>query len=83
MSGERIRDAIAKVLRRIAPDVSLDNVGPEDNLQETLEIDSFDYLNLLIGLNEELGISVPESDYAKVTTLGGLTRYFTARLEEA
>ncbi|HEX9725284.1 MAG TPA: acyl carrier protein [Vicinamibacteria bacterium] len=83
MSGERIRDAIAKVLRRIAPDVSLDDVGPEDNLQETLEIDSFDYLNLLIGLNEELGISVPESDYAKVATLGGLTRYFTARLEEA
>jgi acyl carrier protein len=83
MSEDQIRNAIAKILRRIAPEVSLDEVGPEDNLQEALEIDSFDYLNLLIGLNEELGVSVPESDYAKVATLGGLTRYFTARLARA
>jgi len=83
MSDERIRNAIAKVLRRIAPEASLDEVRPEDNLQEVLEIDSFDYLNLLIGLNEELGVSVPESDYAKVATLSGLTKYFTNRLEEA
>jgi acyl carrier protein len=81
MSEDQIRNAIAKILRRIAPEASLDDVGPEDNLQEVLEIDSFDYLNLLIGLNEELGVSVPESDYAQVATLSGLTKYFTTRLE--
>ena len=63
------------MLRTIAPDVDPRGVGPDENLREALEIDSFDFLNLLIGLHKKLGVEIPESDYGKLNSLAGLTRY--------
>jgi acyl carrier protein len=45
-----------------------------------LDIDSFDHLNLLIGLNEELGVEIPEADYGQLSTLEDIIRYVAARM---
>src|SRR3712207_8954836 len=39
-----------------------------ENVRETLDIDSFDHLNFLIGLHEALGVEIPEGDYGQLTT---------------
>lgn len=79
MSEERIKQAIAHVLATIAPEADLDELEPGENIREALDIDSFDFLNFLIGLNEELGVEVPESDYGKLTTVDEIVRYVSAR----
>ena len=37
--------------------------GPNENIRETLDIDSFDHLHFLIGMHEALGVEIPEADY--------------------
>jgi acyl carrier protein len=81
MSEPEIRNAVFKVLRKIAPEANLDQINSDENLREALDIDSFDYLNLMIGLHEELNVDIPESDYRKLSTLGELVRYLSDRVK--
>jgi len=76
-----IRLAVIKALRKIAPEASLDQIRSDENLREALDIDSFDFLNLLIGLHEELNVEIPESDYGKLRTLADLVSYLSDRLK--
>jgi len=64
----------------VAPDTDPAALAPEAGLRASLEIDSFDFLNVLVGLHRVLGVEVPEADYGQVDTLGGMVRYFRARL---
>jgi acyl carrier protein len=80
MTEPEIKAVIFKVLGRIAPEADVDMLDPSANLREALDIDSFDHLNLLIGLNEELGVEIPEADYGQLTTLADIIRYLSARV---
>jgi acyl carrier protein len=80
MTEAQIKEVILKVLGRIAPEVDLDTLDPDANVREALDIDSFDHLNLLIGLNEALGVDIPEADYGQLTTLAAILSYLSARI---
>lgn len=41
-------------------------------MRTALEIDSFDYLRLIVAIDEASGIDTPEEDYAKIQTLNTL-----------
>ena len=75
-----LQQIILAQLRGLAPEADLNDLRPHDDIRETLEIDSFDFLNFLIALNKEVGVEVPEKDYGKVNTLETLTAYLLARL---
>lgn len=78
MTDTEVRSALADVLRRIAPEVDLSRIDAHADLREALDIDSFDFLNVLIGLDEKLHVTVPETDYGKVRSLDALVGYLTA-----
>lgn len=80
MTEAEIRAALAKLLARIAPEADLASIDPEESLQRALDIDSFDFLNFLVAVRNELGVTVSESDYGKVGTLQGLLRFLAPRL---
>ncbi|MEW6284038.1 MAG: phosphopantetheine-binding protein [Candidatus Eremiobacterota bacterium] len=75
-----VHETIARVLAEIAPDVDLDQVSPDEDVRQALDIDSYDFLNLLVKLHQELGVDIPESDYGKLGSLNDLERYLTARV---
>ncbi|HEX6361359.1 MAG TPA: acyl carrier protein [Albitalea sp.] len=75
-----VRQAVIDAAAAIAPEADFSRVDPERSLREQLDLDSFDFLNLLIALRERLGIEVPESDYGKVDSLDRLAGYLRARL---
>lgn len=83
MTEPKLRQAIFETLGHIAPEADLEKIRPEDNLREALDIDSFDFLNLLLGLHRRLGVEIPESDYGQVSTLAGLVEYLSAGLRES
>lgn len=80
MSSAELKQTIFTVLGQIAPEADLSQLQPDESLQSALDIDSFDFLNLLIGLNEELGVDIPEADYGQVRTLDKLTAYLLAHM---
>ncbi|NML18207.1 acyl carrier protein [Azohydromonas caseinilytica] len=78
---ERIRDAIVATVRTVAPEADFGALNPERALREELDLDSFDFLNVLIELHARLGVEVPEADYARITTLNALSAYLRQRLQ--
>ena len=80
MTKDEIKHMIIEQILEIAPDIAEDEIKPNENIQRSLEIDSFDFLKILTALNQKTGIEVPEADYAKVDTLGKMTDYFFERL---
>lgn len=75
MTGVEIRNSVLELIHRIAPEKDLSEVKPDENLREALDIDSFDFLSLLVAVHEKLGVTVPESDYSKVSTLEDMVAY--------
>ena len=75
MKDDEIRTVIFKLLKDIAPDTEPEQLKPDDNIRHTLEIDSFDFLQFIIGLDEKLGIQTGEEDYGKIETLRTLMDY--------
>lgn len=80
MTIEQIKSAIIEQILEVAPDVEEDEIEPDENIQRSLEIDSFDFLKILTALKVELGVEVPEADYAKVDTVEHMADYFDKRL---
>lgn len=81
MNKEQIKTSIIEQILIIAPDLEYDDIPSDENLQNSLEIDSYDFLHLLTALYEQLGVQVPEADYGKVDTLNRMAEYFTKRIK--
>jgi acyl carrier protein len=79
MNQDEIRQQIFQIIHRIAPEADLERLNTADNLREALDIDSFDFLNVVIGLNEKFGVNIPEADYRQVSTLNGMIEYVRRR----
>lgn len=75
MTEDEIKQIIFQLLKRIAPDMEPSELKPDENIRETLNIDSFDSLQFIVALNEKLGIEIPEQDYGKIATLKALVSY--------
>ncbi len=80
MTKDELKAKIIKQILEIAPDIEEDEIEAHENIQRSLEIDSFDFLKILTQMNEEVGIEVPEADYSKVDTLENMADYFMERL---
>lgn len=80
---ERIREAALRVLAGIAPEADLAALDPAAPLRETLDLDSMDFLNFVVGLLEETGIDVPESEYGRLASLDACVDHLAAETERA
>jgi len=82
MNEEEIKQALLLLLKNIAPDTEPERLKSDDNIRQTLAIDSFDYLQFIIGMDEKFSIQTPEEDYGKISTLKELLTYIGARVKK-
>lgn len=75
MTTHEIKIIFFELLKRIAPDTEPSELKPEENIRETLNIDSFDSLQFVVALSEKLGIEISEQDYREIKTLKTLVAY--------
>jgi len=79
MSEAEIRAAVIGVLRSIAPEMEEEAIAPDRPLRDQIDLDSMDWLNVIVALHERLNVEIPESDYARLTTLDAVVAYIGAR----
>jgi acyl carrier protein len=70
---------IRDVLGGIAPEAADAPLGGDADLRETLDLDSMDFMNFVIGLHERTGVDIPEVDYPQLFTLDGALAYLAAK----
>lgn len=81
MNDDQIKALVLSEIRKIAPEAELDQVDPDTDLREQIDLDSMDILNLAIAIHERTGIDIPESDYPKMVTLAGAIVYLRPRVK--
>lgn len=64
-----------KALHEIAPDADLDALRPDDDLRDTLALDSLDFLQVVEVLSERAGRRIDEEDYPRLATLAEAVAY--------
>ena len=82
MKEDDLKQTLFQLLQTIAPDTDPYKLQPQDNIRQTLSIDSFDYLQFIVGLDEKLGIKTPEEDYGKIQTLRELLYYILQKTKK-
>lgn len=80
MNHEEIRAAVLRAVQRVAPEADLSQLGETEDIRDALDIDSMDFLKLVVQLHETLHVDVPERDYPKVRTIDACVRYVEAKL---
>jgi acyl carrier protein len=79
MNETELKNVILSELAKVALGADVGTLEPDDNVREALDIDSFDHLNFLVGLNERLGIDIPEKDYGRLNTVNEIFQYLLAK----
>ena len=83
MTRAQIHEQVVAILARLIPGVDPTLLAPDASLRKSLAADSMDILNFVTALHDELGIEVPERDYARLDTLEGCVAYVDAALARA
>jgi acyl carrier protein len=76
---DKLRSLVLDVLRRIAPEADLQALDPERSFRDQFGIDSIDYLNLIMALEEKLALRIADLDYPKLSSLDGCVAYLKSR----
>ncbi|HEY7865840.1 MAG TPA: acyl carrier protein [Psychromonas sp.] len=77
MNNNELKTLILEELSNIAPEIEADQVPGDQDMREALELDSMDFLNLVIAVSKRTQVAIPEADYAKVLTLNAMISYLT------
>jgi acyl carrier protein len=79
MTQVQTKELVLRILGEIAPEADLSHLEPDVSFRDQLDIDSMDFLNFVIALDEELHVRIPESDYPKLSTLAGCIELLSAQ----
>ena len=75
MTAVDIREEIIDILSDIVPDEDTSNLVDEKPLREQLELDSMDFLDIVMELRKRYRIQIPEDDYLQLATMASTVKY--------
>lgn len=79
MTYEECQQVVLDIIADIAPDEDLSNIDPAVRLRDQLELDSMDFLDIVMELRKQHGIEVPEEDYPRLASLASCAEYLTPK----
>ena len=82
MTKEEIKQIILDIIEEIAPDEDISDVKPEVRLRDQLDLDSMDFLDIVMELRKQHGIEVPEEDYAELASLDSSAAYLEPKFNK-
>jgi len=80
MTASQIRAVILEVIGQILPDEDLNKLKVDVRIRDQVEMDSMDFLDIIMELRKRYGIEVPEEDYLNLATLDSAVAYLEPRM---
>ena len=82
MTPVEIRDEILDILENIAPDEDLSKLTDDVAFREQLELDSMDFLDIVMELRKRYRIQIHEEDYDNLASMQLTVDYLTPIMKE-
>jgi acyl carrier protein len=79
MTKDNCKKLVIDIISDIAPDEDLSAIKPEIRLRDQLQLDSMDFLDIVMELRKRHGIEVPEADYGQLASLESCAEYLTPK----
>ena len=83
MTIDEIRNVILDIIQDIDDEADFDNLDPSEALRDQLDLDSMDFLDIVMELRKRYQIQIPEADYPQLATLDSCVNYLMPRLKAA
>jgi acyl carrier protein len=82
MAPEQIRQVVLDILARIAPDEDLSDLDDGVAFRDQMELDSMDFLDIVMELRKMYRVQIPEEDYENLATMSSTVSYLTPLLKD-
>ena len=82
MTPPEIREEIIDILQDIAPDEDVSDLEDEKPFREQMELDSMDFLDIVMELRKRHRIQIPEEDYGELASMGSTVRYLEPHMKD-
>ncbi len=80
MTEAEIREAVVAILSDIAPDDDLSGLKDDVPFREQLDLDSMDFLDIVMELRKRYRIQIPEQDYPELASMASTICYLVPRM---
>ena len=82
MNEEQIRLVVLDILDMIAPDEDLSDLDDSVPLRDQMELDSMDFLDIVMELRKRYRVTIPEEDYPELVTMNSTVAYLQPLLKD-
>lgn len=82
MTPAEIREEILDILEDIAQDEDLSNLDDQVAFREQLELDSMDFLDIVMELRKRYRVQIPESEYEQLASMNSTVTYLEPLLKD-
>ncbi|MFO0902686.1 MAG: acyl carrier protein [Pirellulales bacterium] len=80
MTAAEIREEILDILSDITPDDDLSGLVDDKPFREQLELDSMDFLDIVMELRKRHRVQIPEEDYGNLASMASTVAYLTPKM---
>lgn len=79
MTASNVRQIVIDIISDIAPDEDVTALDDKSSLREQLDLDSMDFLDIVMELRKRHKVEVPQEDYPKLATLESCVAYLSPK----
>lgn len=83
MTRDEIKDLVIEIIADIDEDADFDSLDADQPLREQLDLDSMDFLDIVMELRKRHKLQIPEEDYPELATLTSCVNYLEPLLKDA
>jgi acyl carrier protein len=82
MTGAEIKKAVRDILSDIAPDEDLSDLAEDVPFRDQLEMDSMDFLDIVMELRKRYRVQIPEEDYPALASMASTVAYLEPLMKD-
>jgi acyl carrier protein len=82
MTGSDLRAVVLACLQSVAPEADVARLDPHQSFHDQVDLDSVDYLNFILAVEDRLGLRIAEADYPRLSSLEGSLAYLADRASD-
>ncbi|MDH4319263.1 MAG: acyl carrier protein [Desulfobulbaceae bacterium] len=82
MTRDEIKDIILEIIEDIDDEAEFDDLDAEAPLRDQLDLDSMDFLDIVMELRKRYQLQIPEEEYPQLATLKSCIDYLEPKLKD-